>query len=118
MATKARDSQRLDIVVLVDTPKLFSSLVPLLAIELRRVVFVPLRLFLVSRRLAQGADDAEAQKLRIGQIPDALRLLWVLLLPAFVGIAPSGAAKPLRLVVPRPAADNAVVFLGGNRQGI
>src|SRR2546430_3340064 len=64
---------------------------------------VPVFGHLLRRRHLQRPNDAEAEELRVGMIPDALGQLRVLHLPRFVGRPPRGAAKLLRRVIPRAA---------------
>ena len=59
----------------------------------RRQAGVPDFLFFFGGRFFQRSGNAKANELGVGQIPDALRNLRVLLLPVFVGAAAGGAAQ-------------------------
>src|SRR5688572_20362873 len=67
---------------------------------------------LIGRRNVERTHDAEPKELRIGQIPDALRQLRVLLLPRFVGKSACCAANLLRRIIPRTAARDVRIRRG------
>src|SRR5436190_7166133 len=54
----------------------------------------------------QRAHNAEAQELCIGQVPDALGQLRILLLPTLVGESARRAAELFRGVIPRTATGH------------
>src|SRR5262249_8167418 len=62
----------------------------------------PLQVFLFRER----TNHAEADKLGVGQPPDALRALGILLDPGLVGTAPRRAPQTLSWICPRASADD------------
>ncbi len=75
---------------------------------------VPVRLHLLGGRRLERADDAEAEELGVGVIPDALGELRVLDLPLGTGAAAGGDAELGGIfVIPRAAARDVRVGLGG-----
>src|SRR5581483_10592725 len=65
------------------------------------------------RVLLDRQGHPEPDHVHLGQPPDALRQLRVVLHPALVGPAASGRPQPVRLVRPRPAADRVRPLAGG-----
>src|SRR5258706_5086011 len=73
----------------------------------------PILLHFFRRWHFQGTDDAKADELRVGEIPDTLWQLRILHFPGAVGAAPRGAAAGGRRIVPGTSADGMGIRLGG-----
>src|SRR5262245_26451015 len=97
-------------------PTTHHSLLQLILINLRWLRLVPLGGPLFVAGLGQRADDAETDVEGVGEVPDALRELRVLLLPVFGGADAGGAATAWRVVVPGAAADHPGILFERNRQ--
>jgi hypothetical protein len=61
---------------------------------------VPVVVHFLSGRHFEGTDDAEAEELGVGVVPDGFGELGVLLFPCFAGGAAGGDAEVLGVIVP------------------
>ena len=80
------------------------------SIFLNRFALVPLGSSSLFGGLKKRSNNAKANSQGIGEVPDALRNLWVLLLPFFTGSFSHCAAKHLCRIIPTAATNDTRVF--------